>query len=76
MEDARDLDPEVRKERVKLLVGVLTAIGVTAFIGSTAAPLFDAARKYSLVRSLVGTAFGMACIVGGLPLLRYIKRKE
>jgi hypothetical protein len=76
MQDARDLDPEVRKERVKLVVSIVTAVGVTLLIGSTAASLLDPAREFSVFRSLVGAALGIAFIVGALFLLRYIKPKE
>jgi hypothetical protein len=74
--DLRHLDPEVRKERVKMVAGGLNALGIASIIGGVIAPLLDTARPFAALRSLVGLVLGVACVAGAIYLLRYMKRRE
>jgi uncharacterized membrane protein YraQ (UPF0718 family) len=74
--DLRHLDPEVRKERVKLAASGFNAIGLALLIGSWVAPIVDAARQADWIRSAIGSALGATCLVAAFVVLRYIKGKE
>ena len=69
-------DPEVRKERVKLVSTGLNATGLALVIGSTVAPLLDPSRSVAPLRLVIGTIFGLGFILAALWLLRYMKRSE
>jgi len=73
--DPRDRDPEVRKERVKLLLGGLNATGVALLLGSTVAPFLDPARSMPLGRTVLGAIIA-ATLIFAAWLMRYIKRKD
>lgn len=74
--DLRHLDPEVRKERVKLAAAVANTFGLAFLIGSLVAPLVDPARTIDAGRAIPGFLIGVACIVAAAYILRYMKRKE
>lgn len=74
--DLRHLDPDVRKERVKLVSNAFNALGLALVIGSTAAPIVDSARTLIFWRLAIGLAVGGILILAAYWLLRYIKPKE
>lgn len=74
--DLRHLDPEVRKERVKLIAGGINALGLAMVIGSTAAPIVDPSRSLILWRLAIGLAVGSVLILAAYWLLRDMKPKE
>ncbi|MFZ4605822.1 MAG: hypothetical protein ACOYM5_06150 [Caulobacter sp.] len=74
--DLRHLDPEVRKERVKLAANMANALGLAFLIGSLVAPLVDPARTLDPRRAVPGLLIGLACIVAAVFILRYMKVKE
>lgn len=74
--DLRHLDPEVRKERVKLLSNAVNALGVALMIGSLVAPFVDPARDVPLPRSALGVVVGAILVFAAFTLLRYMKRRE
>ena len=74
--DLRHLDPEVRKERIKLVANGVNAFGVALLIGAIAAPFLDAARPVAIWRSLAGAGIGLALVVAAVGLLRYMKARE
>jgi len=74
--DLRHLDPEVRKERVKLAANGMNALGLALLIGSLVAPIVDAARQADWFRAVVGSVLGLMCVVAAFVILRYMKRKE
>jgi uncharacterized membrane protein YraQ (UPF0718 family) len=74
--DLRHLDPEVRKERVKLVANGFNAIGLALLIGSWVAPIVDVTRQADWLRSAVGSALGAVCLVAAFVILRYMKGKE
>ncbi len=74
--DLRHLDPEVRKERVKLAANGMNALGLALLIGSLVAPIVDASRQPDGFRAMVGSVLGAICLVAAFVTLRYIKRKE
>jgi hypothetical protein len=74
--DLRHLDPEVRKERVKLAANGINAVGLALFIGALVAPVVDATRSFDGSRIGLGILLGIACVVAAQFLLRYMKAKE
>lgn len=74
--DPRDRDPEVRKERVKLLIGALSAVGLALLIGSIVAPFIDPSRQIPIWRTFLGAIVGAAIVLAAAGLMRYIKPKE
>jgi hypothetical protein len=74
--DLRHLDPEVRKERVKLAANGMNALGLALLIGSLVAPIVDASRQPDGFRAMVGSVLGAICLVAAFVILRYMKRKE
>lgn len=74
--DLRHLDPEVRKERVKLAANGVNAIGLSLLIGSLVAPIVDATRAADWFRSAIGALLGAICLVAAFAILRYMKRRE
>lgn len=74
--DLRHLDPEVRKERVKLAANGLNAIGLALLIGSIVAPIVDATRHVVLPRMVAGVWLGIVCVFAAFLIPRYIKAKE
>ncbi len=74
--DLRHLDPEVRKERVKLAANVSNAVGLAFLIGSLVAPLVDPTRMIDLRRAGPGLVIGLAFILAAAFMLRYMKPKE
>lgn len=74
--DRRHLDPEVRKERVKLAANGLNALSLALLIGAIVAPIVDETRHANLAREAVGVALGLVGIVAALFVLRYMKSKE
>jgi hypothetical protein len=74
--DLRHLDPEVRKERVKLAANVSNAFGLAFVIGSVVAPLVDPTRMLDPRRAAPGLLIGFACILAAAFILRYMKAKE
>lgn len=72
----RRTDPEVRKERVKLIASGLNAVGVAFVIGSLVAPLIDPTRAFDLSRMALGSLGGMSLVVAAIVVLRYIKPPE
>lgn len=74
--DLRHLDPEVRKERVKLAANGLNAFGLALLIGSVVAPIVDETRHANFLRELVGIGLGATALVAAFLILRYMKSKE
>lgn len=74
--DLRHLDPEVRKERVKLAASGLNAFGLALLIGSVVAPIVDETRHANYSRELVGILLGAICLIAAFLILRYMKIKE
>ncbi|MCF8506658.1 MAG: hypothetical protein K9G59_17255 [Caulobacter sp.] len=74
--DLRHLDPEVRKERVKLAANASNAFGLAFLIGSLVAPLVDPTRLIDLRRAVPGLLIGLAFILAATFALRYMKAKE
>lgn len=74
--DLRHLDPDVRKERVKLVSNAFNALGLALVIGSTAAPIVDPGRTPILWRLATGLAVGGVLILAAYWVLRYVKPKE
>lgn len=74
--DLRHLDPEVRKERVKLAANGMNALGLALLIGSLVAPIVDASRQADWFRAMVGSVLGAICLVAAFVILRHMKRKE
>lgn len=74
--DLRHLDPEVRKERVKLAANVSNAVGLAFLIGSLVAPVVDPARMIDLRRAGPGFLIGLGFILAAVFILRYMKTKE
>ena len=74
--DLRHLDPEVRKERVKLAANAFNAVGLAFLIGSLVAPLVDPARLIDLRRAGPGFLIGIGLILAAVFVLRYMKVKE
>lgn len=74
--DLRHLDPEVRKERVKLAANVPNTVGLAFLIGSLAAPMVDPARLIDLDRAVPGLLIGLCFILAAVFILRYMKTKE
>lgn len=74
--DLRHLDPEVRKERVKLGATGLNALGLALFIGALVAPIVDSTRSFEASRVILGVILGIACIFASQTFLRYMKAKE
>lgn len=72
----RRTDPEIRKERVKLLAGGLNAVGIALIIGTMVAPIIDPSRAFDLLRMLFGSTAGVGFVVAALTILRYIKPPE
>ncbi|MFZ5670932.1 MAG: hypothetical protein ACOY4K_15700 [Pseudomonadota bacterium] len=76
LRDLRHLDPEVRKERVKVAANAASAIGLALLIGSLVAPIVDATRPLQPGRASFGLAAGVFCLIAAAFILRYIKAKE
>ncbi len=74
--DLRGRDPEVRKERVKLVANGLNAVGLAFLIGSLVAPLVDPTRRFEPVRMMVGMFVGVGLSFLASVVLRYMKRRE
>lgn len=74
--DLRHLDPEVRKERVKLAATGLNAFGLALLIGSVVAPIVDETRHANVLRELVGILLGAISLIAAFLILRYMKIKE
>ncbi len=74
--DLRHLDPEVRKERVKLAANTSNAFGLAFLIGSLVAPLVDPTRLIDLRRAVPGLLIGLVFILAATFVLRYMKPKE
>lgn len=74
--DQRHLDPEVRRERVKLAANGFNAVGLALLIGALVAPIVDVTRQADWLRSAAGSALGALCLVAAFVILRYMKSKE
>jgi hypothetical protein len=74
--DLRHLDPEVRKERVKLAANGVSALGLALLIGSFVAPIVDSSRSFEPVRIGLGFLFGGGLLLAAQLILPYMKPKE
>lgn len=74
--DLRHLDPEVRKERVKLAANGFSAVGLALLIGSLVAPVVDPTRTFDGLRIASGILLGCAGLFAGQLVLRYMKARE
>lgn len=74
--DLRHLDPEVRKERVKLAANGINAVGLALLIGSLVAPIVDSTRDFDPLRIGFGLSFGGVLLFAAQMLLPYMKSKE
>lgn len=74
--DLRHLDPEVRKERVKLAANGLNAFGLALLIGAIVAPIVDPTRTFDGLRVGLSLGIGLACILAAGTILRYMRTKE
>ena len=74
--DLRHLDPEVRRERVKLAASATSAFGLAFVIGSIVAPLSDPESVLDPRRAAPCLLIGFAFILAAVFILRYIRAKE
>jgi len=70
--DLRHRDPDVRKERIKLLANGLNATGVALIIGSTVAPIVDSTKHTDFGHVVLRVGSGALLVLAALGLLRYI----
>ncbi len=73
--DPRDADPEVRKERIKLLSAAANAFGLALFIGALVGPFVDPNRSIELWRTLSAITSGVGCVLFAFWVLRYMKSR-
>lgn len=64
-QDLRHLDPEVRKERVKLGANGFSAVGLALLIGALVAPVVDPTPTFDVLRIASGILLGGGGLFAG-----------